>query len=197
MPSHLRASAGSEELEAPAMIKTEVKRAQRSAAPSPHSGLPATMVTSPSTPDVLKTPSYIHSSSPETSPGAATLARQNFARSQANRIPDAVDLLEAYVREPTLKCQENLILLPEKDPYLHAYGLSMFVDNYAPDTEARDEMLSFQQADALLAGLSKFLNNDLLRGVDLGSTRQIGDKKIRSSLAVQTSSKLFDLMASA
>lgn len=73
---------------------------------------------------------------------------------------------------------------PQQDPYLRAYGLSMFVDDYAPPTEVPDEMMSIEEADAMLAQLGKFLHEDLLRAGDLGSTRQIGESKPRSGLAV-------------
>jgi hypothetical protein len=92
-----------------------------------------------------------------------------------------VDLLEAYLREPP---KEQPVTSPQQDPYLRAYGLSMFVDDYAPPTEVPDEMMSIEEADAMLAQLGKFLHEDLLRAGDLGSTRQIGESKPRSGLAV-------------
>ena len=94
-----------------------------------------------------------------------------------------MDLLEAYLREPT---NEKAVIIPQKDPCLRAYGLSMFVDGYDV-MEAQDEMLSFEEADAKLAQIHKFLHQDLLRAGDLGSTRQIGqisESKQRSGLAV-------------
>jgi hypothetical protein len=145
---------------APTVVKTEGRRAQRSAAPpSPASGLAAPV--SPS------------------SPSSGSLAIHSAYR-DANKIPFAVDLLEAYVHEAP---KEPLDVNPQKDPYIQLYGLSMFVDDYAPQTQAKDEMMSFQEAEALLAKNRKFLQ-DLLAG-DLGTTRQIGETRARSALAVR------------
>ena len=147
---------------APTVVKAEGKCAQRSAAPpSPASGLAAPV--SPS------------------SPSSGSLEILRFM----SQVPCAVDMLEAYVNEAPKKDPRMDIQLygPQKDPYIQLYGLSMFVDDYAPQTQAKDEMMSFQEADALLARNNKFLE-DLLGG-DLGSTRQIGEIRTRSALAVR------------
>jgi hypothetical protein len=142
---------------APTVVKAEGRRAQRSAAPPP----PASGLAAPVSP---------------CSPSSGSLEMLRFM----SKVPFAVDMLEAYVHEAP---KEPLDVLPQKDPYIQLYGLSMFVDDYAPQTQAKDEMMSFQEADALLAKNNKFLE-DLLGG-DLGSTRQIGETRTRSALAVR------------
>lgn len=100
-----------------------------------------------------------------------------------------MDLLEAYVEEPN-KLLNLPPCQPQRDPLIRLYGLSMFVDGYAPATEAREEITTFSQADNILADLRRILQNDLLRGDGIGSTRQIGDaNQKRSNLAVLTPPK--------
>lgn len=169
-----------ERLASPAVIKTQHMHVQRGAAPgspsdlrpasSPASGQPAA---SPSSALISKSvrQSEIHQQAQQLSPD--NTVKHNFVRIQANKIPNSVDLLEAYVHEPN-KLQNLPPTQPQKDPLIRLYGLSMFVDNYSPATEARDEITTFAQADTILADLQRILRNDLLRGDGIGSTRQIG-----------------------
>jgi hypothetical protein len=197
-------------LASPLLIKTQATHAQRGAAPpprdasmlpSPASGKPAV---SPASGKPAVSPSSLFASNPVREnerrsemhgPSYDSEVRQNFVRIQANKIPNSVDLLEAYVHQP------NALLdlppsVPETDPLIRLYGLSMFVDNYAPATEARSETTTISQADAILADLQKILQHDLLRGHDIGSTRQIGDTKKKpaqfNNLAVGIVFSLFE-----
>ena len=61
----------------------------------------------------------------------------------------------------------------DKDPYIQDYGLTMFVENYAPEQTVNPSTMSLERADAILADLHNYLIHDLMLG-DLGSTRQIG-----------------------
>jgi len=61
----------------------------------------------------------------------------------------------------------------DKDPYIQDYGLTMFVENYAPEQTVNPSTMTLERADAILADLNNYLIHDLMLG-DLGSTRQIG-----------------------
>jgi hypothetical protein len=61
----------------------------------------------------------------------------------------------------------------DKDPYIQDYGLTMFVENYAPEQTVNASTMTLERADAILADLHNYLIHDLMLG-DLGSTRQIG-----------------------
>lgn len=180
-----------ERLASPAVIKTQHMHMQRGAAPgppsdlqpdsSPASGQPAVSPSSALTSKSVRQ-SEIHPQAQQLSPD--NTVKHNFVRIQANKIPNSVDLLEAYVHEPN-KLQNLPPTQPQKDPLIRLYGLSMFVDNYSPATEARDEINTFAKADTILADLQRILQNDLLRGDGIGSTRQIGNApQKRSTLAV-------------
>ena len=132
------------------------------------------------------------SPSPSNRSTLENLARQNFVRMQASKIPDAVDLLEAYIREPKAVFKVNLNgpSVHQSDPLIQQYGLSMFVDYYCPDEEVAPNGTTFDEAEAILAKFKHYLNNDLLLATDLGSTRQISaspsisKQKMRSGLVV-------------
>ena len=104
---------------------------------------------------------------------------QSFMRTQAGKIPDAVNLLADYLQEPKPAHNSTTSLTSKSDPLIRTFGLSMFVDNYAPDAAAavKQHGTTFDEADAMLESLHKVLNEDLLRCSDLGATRQVGKTK--------------------
>jgi len=212
-PSGIAASeAQNNEASPPAIIKSGAVRAQRSAAPPSASFVNMTPIAAPSSPSSKLSPAGLFSisspnqsvnesanqsvdlnqSQPETMAALirsdrapdSSIARQNYVRTQANKIPDSVDLLETYVKQPNAlrNLQQSV---SHKDPYLKLYGLDMFVDNYAPETEIVSETISIEQADRVLAGLNSYLHDNLLRDMDFGSTRQIGGNTNKHSSLVE------------
>ena len=127
-----------------------------------------------------KTSSHMGQNSPNTAypkENKAMLA-QSFMRTQAGRIPDAVDLLADYLQEPKPAHNSTTSFTSTSDPLIRTFGLSMFVDNYAPDAAAvKQHGTTFDEADAMLESLHKYLNEDLLRCSNLGATRQVGTKR--------------------
>ena len=91
------AAAQQEEDSSPAIIKTEPVRAQRAAAPLP----PSSTLAHVSPPSIASPPTsqQFEKYTPTTSPhGSSETARLNFARTQANKIPNAVGLSLSLAR---------------------------------------------------------------------------------------------------
>ena len=138
-----------------------------------------------------KTSSHMGHPSPNTAypKEKNAMLAQSFMRTQAGKIPDAVNLLADYLQEPKPAHNSTTSLTSKSDPLIRTFGLSMFVDNYAPDAAAavKQHGTTFDEADAMLESLHKVLNEDLLRCSDLGATRQVGNDSStkRNTLAQQ------------